>query len=212
MLTNVALVLGALFWSSVVALIYQISALAFRNNQTMELYVAVLILVSLLCLLPLIFDFIARYYEGMKLESDVQNSIMARYFYYQLANVYVTITFGSLNGTQEIFNGIADPSILVGVLGTSLPGVSLFFANFLITKAFLAIPLELLRPWPLAYILGVKTCYNKKTFTRREMRTGAFLDPPMLYGWICTYTQIFMHVHIILCDIFCNILLLFFIS
>lgn len=35
-----------------------------------------------------------RYYEGIKLESEIQNTIMTRYFYYQLVNIYVTIGLG----------------------------------------------------------------------------------------------------------------------
>ena len=34
---------------------------------------------------------------GKKLESEVQNSIMTRYFYYQLINVYVTVGFSGNN-------------------------------------------------------------------------------------------------------------------
>ena len=33
----------------------------------------------------------------MKLESEIQNAIMTRYFYYQLINIYVTV---GLNGMQ----------------------------------------------------------------------------------------------------------------
>eukprot|EP01041_Mallomonas_annulata_P012771 gene12771-26929_t len=154
---NIACIFGALFWSSVVALIYKI-ANAFSKDDTLSQYVAVLILVSFLCSLPVVFDIIARYYEGMKLESEVQNSIMARYFYYQLANVYVTIAFGSLDAsqqlTQQVFNSVTDPTMLVNLLGTSLPGVSLFFVNLIIAKTFLAIPLEMLRVYYLFYILG----------------------------------------------------------
>ena len=38
--------------------------------------------------------------------------------------------------------------------------------------------------FPLLEILSVKLCMNRAKCTRRELRTGAFADEPMLYGWI----------------------------
>lgn len=182
LVANGLMILGACFWSSVVTFIYQASTVSASSSVNQG--IAVCVLVLLLALLPLVFDFVCRYYEGFKLESDIQNIIMARYFYYQLANIYVTVTFGSLDILQQIVAMITNPGIIVDLLGTSLPGVSLYFANLIIVKAFIALPLELLRPWPLAYMLGVRLFKKPEACTRRELRTGAFEDPPMLYGWI----------------------------
>jgi hypothetical protein len=41
-------------------------------------YLSVIILLMFLLILPFIFDTLARNYEGMKLESEIQNAIMAR--------------------------------------------------------------------------------------------------------------------------------------
>ena len=65
------------------------------------------------------FDFLARYYEGMKLESEVQNSIMTRYFYYQLINVYVTVGFSGNNLWSQLVSIIGRPQTLVDVIGGS---------------------------------------------------------------------------------------------
>ena len=192
-ITNVACALGAIFWGSIVTVINKLSDLF--GAQTLSQYFSVLILVAVLTLIPVLFDAIARTYEGMKLESDVQNSIMARYFYYQLANIYVTVTFGSISVTKEFLSTIQNPKTIVDQLGGSLPGVSLYLTNLIIVKTFLALPLEMLRPWPLVSILTVKSCYDKKKCTRRELRSGAFLDPPMLYGWI--YPNIMMVLMIV---------------
>jgi hypothetical protein len=67
-------------------------------------YLALGLLLILLALLPLIFDLIARYYEGIKLESEIQNSIMTRYFYYQLANVFVSVGLGSIANSLNQVN------------------------------------------------------------------------------------------------------------
>ena len=66
------------------------------------------------------FDFLARYYEGMKLESEVQNSIMTRYFYYQLINVYVTVGFSGNNLWSQLISIIGRPQTLVDVIGGSI--------------------------------------------------------------------------------------------
>eukprot|EP01041_Mallomonas_annulata_P001199 gene1199-2331_t len=197
-IANATLVVGALFWSSVVGFVNRLSNLdtlsqdwewlhSYSDSFAYKLlnqYLAVVILVTLLSLLPIVFDIIARNYEGRKLESEIQNSIMARYFYYQLANVFVTITVGSLDLSQQIVQIISDPKQLVDILGGSLPGVSIYFANLIIVKIFASLPLELLRIWPLVSILCVKSCMDKKKCTRRDLRSGAFSDPPMLYGYI----------------------------
>ena len=52
--------------------------------QYQQQYLSVIIVLVFLLILPFIFDFLARHYEGMKLESEIQNSIMTRYFYYQV--------------------------------------------------------------------------------------------------------------------------------
>ena len=106
---------------------------------------------------------------------------MARYFYYQLANVYVTV--GSNSITKSFNEIINKPQNIASILGENLPQVSIYFANLIITRTFLSAVIELLRIWPLITILFVKTCSDKNKMTRRELKSGAFLDPPMDYGW-----------------------------
>jgi flagellar biosynthesis protein FliR len=133
-------------------------------------FLALGLLLLLLSTLPVIFDFIARSYEGRKLESEIQNSIMTRYFYYQLANVFVSVGLGSIaNSIQDI---IQNPSAILTILGKSLPSLSLYFANLLIIKSFIAVPIELLRLWPLVRIITVRLFADKKTRTTREQRNG----------------------------------------
>ena len=208
-IANANLVVGAIFWSSVVGFVNRLSNLdilaqdwpllsKYSDSVAYKLlnqYLPVLVLLSLLALLPFVFDIIARSYEGRKTESEIQNSIMTRYFYYQLANVYVTITVGSLDISQQLFHIVSDPRSLVDILGESLPGVSLYFTSIIIVKIFASLPVELLRIWPLFNILCVKSCMNKKKCTRRDLRTGVFADPPLLYGWI--YPNLMMVLMII---------------
>lgn len=195
-IADITLTIGALFWSLVLGFITQISSLETMSREYSWLqaysgtfiysvfnsYLTSGMLLALLSVLPLIFDMIARNYEGLKLESEIQNSIMTRYFYYQLANVFVSVYAGSIiTALHQIFDS---PSSLLSILGSTLPSFSIYFANLVIVKTFTAVPIEMLRLWPLAQIMTLKLCMNKKKWTWRELQAGAFKDPPMLYGWI----------------------------
>jgi hypothetical protein len=194
--------IGALFWSLVVAFISAISNLesiaqvipslqSYSNTEIYNLlnnYLAIGLLLLLLALLPFVFDFVSRSYEGLKQESEIQNSIMARYFYYSLANVFVAVGLGSI--ASSLHQIIEDPTSILHILGASVPSFSTYFASLLIIRTCTAVPIEMLRLIPLLDILGVSFCYDKRKCTRRELRTGAFADPPMLYGWI--YPNIIM--------------------
>lgn len=186
----------AIFWSAVVALIKAYSSLDdlaqnhswldnYHNSLVYQLlneYLAVVVLLILLALLPFVFDFVARFYEGLKCESEIQDLIMTRYFYYQLANVYVTVTAGTIFGS--INDIIQHPGNILTILGKSLPQVSIYFANMIIVKTLTGVPVEMLRIWQLLTIVGVRSLFDKNKFTRRELRTGVFMDYPMEYGWV----------------------------
>ena len=177
-------IVGAVFWSIVVGFITAVANFeslskelpwldAYRNTATYDIlnqYLAVGVLLILLSLLPFLFDMIARSYEGRKLESEIQNSIMTRYFYYQLANVFVSVGLGSI--ANSIHQIIQNPSSVLSILGTSLPTLSVYFTNLLIVKSFTAVPLELLRIWPLICVLSVRSWRDKNKCTIRELKKG----------------------------------------
>jgi hypothetical protein len=77
----------------------------------------VVILLGFLLVLPFFFDTLARNYEGMKLESEIQNSIMQRYFYYQLVNIYVNVGLGGLGISEQLYLILRDPQNIVDLLG-----------------------------------------------------------------------------------------------
>ena len=188
-----ALILGAIFWSFVVTGIHGIFNLqklghgkysAYETSMVYIMfnsYLAVAILLILLTLLPLIFDTISRYYERLKTESEIQNSIMVRYYYYQLANIYVTVTAGSiLDSLAHVLN---HPESALRILGESLPKVSVYFASIIILMSFTSVMLELLRVWPMICYYSATLIADKRRVTRRSLRTGAFAAARMLYGW-----------------------------
>lgn len=170
-IVDVGLIVGSLFWSSLVNAVNNIGhALGF--TPFVQGYFSVLVMLVFLLILPFIFDFTARYYEGMKLESEIQNSIMARYFYYQLVNIYVTVGFGVDDIIIQIVKIIQDPHLLIVILGQTVPSVSLYFASLVIVKIFVAVPIEMIRPWQLSTILSMSYFMDRRKCTRRDLRTG----------------------------------------
>lgn len=170
-ITNIGLVIGSIFWSSLVNSVDSFASLVPLPKYQQQLVSAGIMLILLL-LLPLIFDILSRYYEGLKTETEIQNSIMTRYFYYQLINVYVTVGFGNMNMWTQILVILKSPHILVTIVGSTIPAVSLFFANLVILKVFSAVPIEMCRPYQLSTILLVSNCIDKRKTTRRDLRQG----------------------------------------
>lgn len=155
-------------------------------------YLPVVLLLVIILILPNIFYGIALHYEDRKTESDVQSSIIGRYFYYQvilscssviincmhvrfhyspdaitqLANIFITVTAGSiLDSIGEI---IEHPSNMLSILGKSLPNVVGYFATFIMTKIFAGLPMILLRFGPLMRMVFIKTCFREKYMTQAE--------------------------------------------
>ena len=187
--------LGVIFWSVIVVAITGFSNLdgiaeywswlsEQKNTRWYPLvndYLPFLVILLLIALLPFIFDIIARHYEGMKCESEIQRSIMNRFFYFQLANVFSSGVLGSaVIGIDKI---ISDPYNIINILGGTLPDVSLYFAGVLSVWTFIQIPYELIG-WRLFYFSFLELFSDLKKTTRRELRNGVFADFPMPYGWI----------------------------
>lgn len=188
-ITNIGVVVGSIFWSSLVNSINGFAQFIPLPKSQQQTSAAIVLLIFLL-LLPFVFDTLARYYEGYKLESEIQNSIMTRYFYYQLINVYVTVGFSGSNLWYQIYEILLKPATIIDVIGGRLPNVSLFFANLMVVKVFIALPLEMVRPYQLSTILLMSNCMDRRKSTRRDLRSGTFYSWPMLYGWI--YPQLMM--------------------
>lgn len=180
-ITNAGLIIGSVFWSSLVTSINRF-AKSFTLVEQQQNFLSVIIILMFLLVLPFIFDTIGRYYECFKLESEIQNTIMTRYFYYQLVNLYVTIGLGRVQLDSKVTYLFLNPQLFIDLLGKTIPSLSLYFADLVIVKTFAAVPLEMCRPWQLSTILLLGTVLNRKKLTRRELRSGAFYAWPMLYG------------------------------
>jgi len=196
---NILLGIGAILWSIPVA---SIQALATADQiatvpgmgwlETLDGgnvaafvngYLPVVLLLTIIMVLPHIFYAVALHYEDRKTRSDVQKSITGRYFYYQLANIYITVTAGSiLDSLNEI---IEHPTNILAILGKSLPNVVGYFATFVMTKLLVGLPMILMRFGPLARMLFIKTCFREKYLTEKELYEVHYPEKysQLWYGW-----------------------------
>lgn len=208
-IADAGVILGAIFWSVFVAAITAFSSLDSISKSIPSLqkysdtkaydfintYLALGVLLIVLAILPFFFDIISRQYEGIKFESQIQNIIMSRYFYYLLANVSVAITLGSVS--YSLNDIIKNPKSIMSILGSSVPSFSVYFSQFVIIKAFTAVPIEMLRIPQLLAVVGLFSVTKRETVQRRELTKGLFADPPMLYGWV--YPNLLMVLMIAVC-------------
>jgi hypothetical protein len=130
-------------------------------------YLPVIALIALIAALPPVFTLVAAKYERRKSESDIQHSLLKRFFYYQLANVYVTVTAGSiLDSLAEILD---HPSNAFAILGESVPTVVGYFVMFVLTKILAGLPIILLQVGPLLKrTLSTLMCRDR-VLTQREL-------------------------------------------
>lgn len=201
---NLVLAFGALLWSIPITFVQAATSIEQlerfipflakldRGSIAYSLlsgYLPVLALLGLMNALPYVFQLIAQDYEGRKSKSEVQQRVMSRFFYYQIANIYITVTAGSV---FEAFESIIDhPRQIINILGQTFPSVAVYFMNVCAVKALSGLPLELSRVWPLLRVtwsqrVGSGQCCKKrpKRRTQGSYRRGAFANPILSYGWV----------------------------
>jgi hypothetical protein len=105
---------------------------------------------------------------------------MHRLFSYQLTNVFVTILSGSL--FNSLVDAIDNPSSIISLLGTALPGISVFFGNFTLSAAVIGSTSELLQVGPWVVFTLYAKVFNERTLTKRQLVTGPLADRTMDYG------------------------------
>eukprot|EP00523_Entomoneis_sp_CCMP467_P008539 CAMPEP_0168737984 /NCGR_PEP_ID=MMETSP0724-20121128/10690_1 /TAXON_ID=265536 /ORGANISM="Amphiprora sp., Strain CCMP467" /LENGTH=1061 /DNA_ID=CAMNT_0008785295 /DNA_START=92 /DNA_END=3277 /DNA_ORIENTATION=- len=169
-------------------------------------YLPVVALLVLIIILPLIFEQIARRYERRKTFSDVQSSMLSRYFFFQLANVYVSVTAGSI--LKSLADILDHPSNILGLLGDSLPTMVGYFVALLVTKIMAGLPMVFLRFGALSRMLILRLlASSEKRVTQRELDWVYRLEN-VQYGWEFP-TQLLVVVIVFTYAIICPIILPF---
>lgn len=169
-----ALVLLLLFWTVVVATtsnakIFVPATATSTVRVWLDSILPVVALLSLINLLPLIFQALARYYERRKAISKIDFAVVDRFFRFQMVNVYVSIFASAL--LAQLKKAWRNPWYFVVTVGRGTPAASLFLAKLLTLTAGTS-PLWCLRAWPL-----VSRGWNYWTLRPPEL-------PALLYGWL----------------------------
>eukprot|EP00592_Proboscia_alata_P001420 CAMPEP_0194382168 /NCGR_PEP_ID=MMETSP0174-20130528/58524_1 /TAXON_ID=216777 /ORGANISM="Proboscia alata, Strain PI-D3" /LENGTH=843 /DNA_ID=CAMNT_0039167247 /DNA_START=724 /DNA_END=3255 /DNA_ORIENTATION=+ len=180
--------LGAIFWAVPVGAIQVLATLEqlddIKNEKLKNLiksYLPVALLLGLILLLPVIFSAVATNYEKRKTFSEIQDIMIQRYFYYQIANIYITVTSGTVSGGLQ--DMIDHPSCVFYLLGENLPKVGGYFISLVVTKILAGLPMVLLRFGALLRMIFLRMCFRKKTLTQAEI-DEVFKQQFFLYGWI----------------------------
>lgn len=197
---NFLLVLGAVLWSIPIASIQALATVehlatipgfhwmnSFNGGPFSSIingYLPVVALLTIIGVLPFVFKTIAEKYEFKKTQSDVEQSILARFYYYQLANIYITVTAGSI--WTALGAMIDHPGSVLEILGRSLPTVVGYFLTFIMTKTLAGLPLVMLRPFALIRMITLRLCFWEKYLTQREVKE-VYKTHSLAYG--CEYPQ-----------------------
>ncbi len=161
-LANCAFSLLAIFWALPVSFVQAISSMsqlqifipALKRLDVTSIwysllssYVPVVALLGLISLLPIFFEVSCFYYEGIKLSSTIQQSILNRCFLFTLVNIFVTVTSGS------VFKALGDiieaPRQLPTILGLTFANISVYMVNLIAVKALSGLPIELSQILPI---------------------------------------------------------------
>jgi len=193
---NIILVFGVILWSVPVAFIQAVASMENlaqwldipsvmdKNSYVYNLlagYLPVVALLGIMQLLPIIFQALEIRYVHAKSKSAVQTAVMVYVFYYQVANVYISITSGTI--FQALSDILEKPVEVLFLLGNALPTVSVYFLDVLIVKICVGLPMELVRVWPLLRMSIIRLFWDTKNLTVRQAKKGIFRPPELQYGW-----------------------------
>ncbi len=143
-------------------------------------YLPVLALLTIILLLPVFFEWIAVRYERRKTFSEIQRSMVSRYFFYQLANIYITVTAGSI--WESLEDILKEPPKVIRFLGERLPTMVGYFVALLVTKILAGLPMIFLRFGALARMIFLRALSSEKKLTQREL-DEVYRDENVQYGW-----------------------------
>jgi len=174
-------------------------------SQFVNGYLPVAALLALTMVLPLIFQFVALKYERRKRLSDVQNSMLGRYFYFQCLNLYISVTAG---GVWKSLSDIIDhPTSILSLLGESLPFMVGYFVSLLVTKVLVGLPAVFLRAGALSKLCLRRMLSSAAKLTQREL-DEIYSPENVLYGWEFP-AQIFVIMIIFTYAVICPVILPF---
>jgi len=106
--------------------------------------------------------------------------MLGRYFYYQVFNIYITVTAGSLGKSfADILN---HPSKFLELLGEKFPSMVGYFIALLVTKTLAGLPIVFVRIGALSRMLLLRSISSNKKLTQREL-DEIYRPENVQYGW-----------------------------
>jgi len=174
-------------------------------SQFVNGYLPVAALLALTMILPVIFELLAMKYERRKRLSDVQNSMLGRYFYFQVLNLYISVTAGSV--WKSLSDIIDHPTSVLSILGESMPFMVGYFVSVLVTKVFVGLPTIFLRSGALSKMVLRRMLSLTSKLTQREL-DEMYSPENILYGWEIP-SQIFVIMIVFTYAVMCPIILPF---
>jgi len=168
-------------------------------------YLPVAALLALTMVLPVIFEFLATKFERRKRLSDVQDSMLGRYFYFQVLNVYISVTAGGV--WKSLADIIDHPTSILGLLGESMPFMVGYFVSLLVTKLLVGLPAVFLRFGALSKMCLRRMLSSPSKLTQREL-DEMYSPENVLYGWEFP-AQIFVIMVVFTYAVICPVILPF---
>jgi hypothetical protein len=99
---------------------------------------------------------------------------------YQIANIYLILVAGSV--WDSIVAAVEHPAAILTYLSDSMPRVSTFFINYIVTVWLSGVPYKLVRRFRALEYLCFWFTHSPKYTTRRMMKRGPFRDTHVNYG------------------------------
>lgn len=191
--TTAGWVLFAVLWSSVIVVVTALGTSSAvlhyvelnDSGRTVALiheYLPSILQLGLLALIPVLVQFVAVQYEGYKSQTEVQAVILSRYFMFQIANIFLTVSAGSF--ASYIRTILNHPNDLATKLAEAFPTVGAYFIEFIVIKLLFGLSWELSRFWPATQYLLAHFFTDKRKWTERSLRNAFSTYPSLLYGWV----------------------------
>lgn len=148
-MANILLLLGIILWSFPIAGLQMIVALDWWHPehtilQALKVQCPVYAQMGLLSLLPCMFEWLARVYEGHKVHSEIEYLTLRRFFNFQLATIWVTVGFGAFFASMGQI--IHKPVNALLLMREEVTQVATYFLTFVVARVGISIPLLLLCP------------------------------------------------------------------
>ncbi|KAG5185269.1 hypothetical protein JKP88DRAFT_262665 [Tribonema minus] len=144
-------------------------------------YLPVILLVVLMILVPIVIGLAASKFFKVKAQSQVDEYIFRWHFGFQVANLFLVIIGGSI--FTQLSAAISDPSGIITLLASALPGASQYFMNLVIV-AIGGLGMELSRVVPIIIAMLMGALKPEKALTQREL--DARMTPPS-FAWGIIY-------------------------